>query len=388
MIFFGASLTWGANATDPQQTSYRARVAQRMEAHYPAAHFTFRDAAIGGTGSQLGAFRMDRDVLRYHPDLVFLDFSANDGIYEAAPETMASYEALLRRIIGEAQAPVVPVIFPFGWDVKAADLDNMKRRGAHLALAKLYHAPAGDAIKLAVDRVKSGDTSIEKIWPTDLVHPGDAGYELFADAAWEAFRTGVKTRAVCTVPEKPLHADTYLRTARVRFSTLGNLPQGWKTGIPNLTSAYFDMLMSRWLDDEIIASSPAPVPENGIQKPVPTPMRGVAPLVVKFRGSMVMLFGEGTPQSCKYRAVLDGKPVSFKPPGAKEELHEFDAAGIAGPSQGNTHHWQVLAEGLDADVDHTLQIIPIFTPGVAQEFRLESLCVAGGDAKIFPFHSP
>ncbi len=106
VVFFGASLTWGANASDPQQTSYRANVARRFEAAYPAAHFKFWDAAIGGTGSQLGAFRLQRDVLRHHPDLVFLDFSANDDITSADTETLASYESLVRRIVTRRQMPV------------------------------------------------------------------------------------------------------------------------------------------------------------------------------------------------------------------------------------------------------------------------------------------
>ena len=59
VVFFGASLTWGANASDPVETSYRAVMRDRFEQHYPAAHFRFRDSAIGGTGSQLGAFRLD-----------------------------------------------------------------------------------------------------------------------------------------------------------------------------------------------------------------------------------------------------------------------------------------------------------------------------------------
>ena len=79
-MFFGASLTWGANASDPNLTSYRALVGARLEKAYPKARFKFWDAAIGGTGSQLGVFRFERDVLRRKPDLVFLDFSANDDI--------------------------------------------------------------------------------------------------------------------------------------------------------------------------------------------------------------------------------------------------------------------------------------------------------------------
>ena len=64
IVFLGASLTWGANATDPLLTSFRGDIARKFEQEYPAAHFTFHDASIGGTGSNLGLFRLDRDVLR------------------------------------------------------------------------------------------------------------------------------------------------------------------------------------------------------------------------------------------------------------------------------------------------------------------------------------
>jgi len=72
VVFLGASLTWGANATAPNLTSYRGLVGRMLEHEYPAAHFRFWDSAIGGTGSQLGVFRFDRDVLRHQPDLIFL----------------------------------------------------------------------------------------------------------------------------------------------------------------------------------------------------------------------------------------------------------------------------------------------------------------------------
>jgi lysophospholipase L1-like esterase len=385
VVFFGASLTWGANATDPQLTSCRARIAQQMEAIYPRAHFTFHDAAIGGTGWQLGVFRLERDVLRHQPDLVFLDFSANDDITTITPETLASYESLMRRIITDAHAPLVQMIFPFGWNVQSGDFANMKRRTAHRALASAYHAPVGDAIALAVERVNSGTTTLEKLWPNDWVHPGDAGYQLFADAGWAAFQDGVKRQGVCVAPAKMLYADTYLKHARVRISTLGDLPAGWRRGTPNLTSAYFDMLMSRWLDDEVIASNRIETTVAGggqVLRP-----QAVARLTLRFRGTMVMLFGEGTLKSGKYRAYIDGKPVARMLPNATEPVHEFDSASLSTPSNGNTHHTQIIAENLDANTDHTLEIEPLFMADQEQELRLESICVAGGDAKVFPIQS-
>ena len=385
VVFFGASLTWGANATDPQLTSYRARVAQQFEAAYPQAHFTFRDAAIGGPGSQLGVFRLDRDVLRHHPDLVFLDFSANDNIYHDTPELLASYESLVRRIITEGNAPVVQMFLPFGANVQAADFDKMKRRSAHLEISRAYHTTVGDAILLAVERVRSGATTIDQLWSHDWGHPGDLGYQLFADAAWAAFQDGVSRQLVCAAPARMLHADTYMKNARVRISSLGDLPQGWQRGRPNLTSAYFDMLMSRWLDDEVIASNR--LATKSADGKVTLTAQDLGRLTVRFRGTMVMLFGESTLKSGKYRATIDGKNVAPKESVEMAPPLEFDSAGLAARSNGNTYYMQVLAETLDPNDDHLLVLEPLFAPDQEQELRIESLCVAGGDAKVFPFEA-
>ncbi|MFM7073510.1 MAG: SGNH/GDSL hydrolase family protein [Planctomycetota bacterium] len=163
LVFFGASLTWGANASDPVATSYRAVMRDRFESHYPAARFRFRDAAIGGTGSQLGAFRLERDVLAHQPDLVFVDFTANDGIYSDDAETLASYESILRRLASK-NIPVVQVAFPFQWDIETAKLPTMKRRLAHQALAETYGNGWGDAVTRICQSVDQGQFKLNDLW--------------------------------------------------------------------------------------------------------------------------------------------------------------------------------------------------------------------------------
>ena len=373
VVFFGASLTWGANASDPLRTSYRAEVAHRLEREYPQARFHFHDAAIGGTGSQLGVFRLDRDVLTRKPDLVFLDFSANDDIMSDTPETLASYEAILRRLVAEARVPVVQVIFPFKWNVAAKSTAGMKRRDAHLALAAAYGTAVGDAIALAIDRVGRGETTLETLWPVDGVHPCDDGYQLFADAAWDAFQAAVQGGKVCRAPAAPLHADTYLRAVRQPLFTSEPLPVGWRAGRPKLTAANFDFLMSRWLDGVAIASRAEAKPA---EEPPPQPAR----LRARFTGRMVMLFGETTKTSGKYRVWIDGKPVEHVPPSAKEKTDLFDAGAFARRIGGNGHYVQVIATGLDGAAEHLLEIEPVLEPG--EELRLESLCVAGPSAAV------
>jgi lysophospholipase L1-like esterase len=376
VVFFGASLTWGANSSNPNETSYRADVARKFEAAYPKSHFHFYDAAIGGTGSQLGVFRLDRDVLRRHPDLVFLDFSANDDIYSDNPESLASYESLVRRLIRDGKCPVVQVIFPFKWNIAPGELAKMKRRDAHLAIYRSYNTAVGDAIAYITERVSNHKSTLEEVWPFDGAHPGDKGYALFAEAAWHGFQDGVKQKRICQTPVTMLYADTFMRSNRVHLSRLGALPAGWKAGVPNRISAYYDMLMSRWLDDEVIASNRTEiVGEGGRKTKVP---QSVERLKLKFRGSFVMLYGEGTPRSGKYRGYIDGKVVERH--FGKDTMTEFNAAQIAAPSNGNTHSVEVIAQNLDPNIEHTIEIEPVFEADKEQELRIESLCVAGGAA--------
>ncbi len=190
----------------------------------------FHDAAIGGTGSQLGVFRLDRDVLAHRPDLVFLDFSANDDIYSDNPETLASYEAIVRRLVVEAACPVVQVIFPFKWDVARKTTDGMKRRDAHLAISRAYQTAVGDAIALAIARVGCGAASLDGLWPIDGVHPGDEGYVLFATRHGLRFKGPFVTDASAVSPHRMLFGEACLHSVRMPLRKLGPLPAGCAKG--------------------------------------------------------------------------------------------------------------------------------------------------------------
>ena len=157
-----------------------------------------------------------------------------------------------------------------------------------------YGTAAGDAIALAQERVRQGKSTLQQIWPVDGVHPGDAGYTLFADAAWLAFQQAVREKKTCTLPEKMLYAPTYLASARVRLSSLGPLPEGSRVGVPNVVSAYFDMLMSRGGRRSHRLESKAwcgAGQDQGVSGGEGCSLR------LRFRGSMVMLFGESTMKS-------------------------------------------------------------------------------------------
>ncbi|WP_052362233.1 SGNH/GDSL hydrolase family protein [Geminisphaera colitermitum] len=347
VAFLGGSLTWGAQATNPQLTSYRALTARKLEETYPAAHFRFHDAAIGGTGSQLAAFRLERDVLAHNPDLVFLDFTINDNPYAAPdPNRLAAYEALVRRMVSRG-IPVVQAIFASKKDALPSPPPR-PLDAAHRAIASAYGLPTGDAVAFMRDHVNAGRATPDALWdaPPDTTHPGDAGYALYAEAVWNAFSKAVADRLVCQVPARMLNADTYMAAARIRLSQLAPFPAGWTVGQPYRGAVAYDFVMSRWLDDVSIACGPE-----------------ARPLRLAVRGSDVMLFGEATPASGSYEVRIDGAtPATWK---------------VTAPG-GNMRYFQIIAKNLDPAVEHIIEIIPKLTD--AQELRIESICVAGAPA--------
>lgn len=367
VVFFGGSLTWGARSSDPQKTSYRAIIGQQLEEKYPQAHFKFVDAAIGGSGAQLGAYRLDRDVLAAKPDLVFLDYTLNDDAYKTTPDTLAAQEAIIRRVITEANCPVVQMFLAAKSFVTDGTTEKMKRRAAHIEIAKAYNVPCGDAVVLMQEKHKRGEIDLDKIWTPesfDTCHPGDKGYALYAEAAWAAFNQAVAEKIICHAPEKMLNADTYMHVARVKLSSLSPLPAGWRVTAPSTDYCAFDFLMTRWLDDVTIASNFIPKDRT---KTVPA--APAAPLKLTFKGSTVLFFGESTPRSGKCKVIIDGKEK------------EFNTCQLGPNNVGRM--WLLIAEELDPASTHTMEIVPIFEAAdKPQEICLESICVAGGEAKV------
>lgn len=348
VVFLGGSLTWGAQSTNPQQTSYRAIVQRRLEEAYPKAHFQFHDAAIGGTGSQLASFRLERDVLAYKPDLVFLDYTINDNPYvEPSPHRLASYEGLVRRIV-KSGAAMVAVILPAKKDVEA-NPPSRPLDARHKEIAAAYGLPIADAVALAQSCVADGKTTPDSLWdlPEDQTHPGDAGYALYADAAWAAYQEGVARSAKCAVPEKMIHADTYMTVTRFVLAAQPSLPEGWAKGKPHRNAVAHDFVCSRWMDSLAIAAP------------------GAGPLRFRVQGSDLMLFGEQTKISGSYVVKIDDR-----------EPKKYSAVC----ADGNMRLVQIIAEGLDPAIEHMVEISPDLAKG--QELRLESLCVAGGKASV------
>jgi hypothetical protein len=214
----------------------------------------------------------------------------------------------------------------------------------------------------------------EALWVTDGVHPHDPGYREFAAAAWDAYLAAVKAGLAPRVPAQPVYADTYLTLRRFNLAGLPNLPRSWSKGRPNLTAANHDWLMSRWLDDLIVARNRKPdEPANP-----GTESKPVQALRLKVEGTAILLFGESTADSGRFRVLVDGVAVTGQ--GGQEKGEDW-FEGNRWKTGNGFLLWEV-ARGLDPSVPHLIEIEPVFDNAKAQELKIESICVAGGKARV------
>lgn len=237
----------------------------------------------------------------------------------------------------------------------------------HQEIAQAYGYSFAD-VTTGMRRIAAREPGLAKRWwlPGDATHPGEMGYAVYAQVVWDSYLEAVQRRVTGKIPAKMLNAPTYLSAKRFRLSSLAVLPKGWRRDQPNRISAWYDALMSRWLDDELVCENPQNAPQQS------------ASLRVRFRGETVLLFGEATLASGKHRVLIDGQPAQFQD-GNVAEQGVFDAS--AAHFGGNMHHVRVLAQNHTSNTDHTLEIQPLLEVG--QELRIESLCVTGQEIVVY-----
>ena len=81
----GGSITQGSISSGPLDSEIKTRACYAdiffawWKETFPSTEVTVINAGIGGTDSYLGVHRVQEDVLDYHPDLVLVEYSVNDG---------------------------------------------------------------------------------------------------------------------------------------------------------------------------------------------------------------------------------------------------------------------------------------------------------------------
>jgi lysophospholipase L1-like esterase len=192
IAYFGGSIT--------AQEGWRPRTLAYFQKTYPQAKVSQINAAIGGTGSDLGVFRLKQDVLDHQPDLVFVEFAVNDG--GQSPEKIYKcMEGIVRQTWKANPDCDICFVYTITDSLIPPLLEGKMQRSASAMekIAKHYGIPsihmAVEVAKMAREgklilKAKKPTTDAEKaalggkmIFAADGVHPyPETGHELYLQA--------------------------------------------------------------------------------------------------------------------------------------------------------------------------------------------------------------
>lgn len=228
------------------QAGWRPKTLNWFQQQYPNARISEINAAIGGTGSDLGVFRLEHDVLRHKPDLLFVEFAVNDG--GAPPHRIQqAMEGIVRQTYAADAETDICFVYTLvaGWTQTLRDGKFPRAASAMEAVTDRYGIPSIHmGLKVAkmegegklIFTAAKPKTDAEKaavgdkiIFSPDGVHPyTDTGHELYLQAivrAMEAIRKAGKPK-VHTLGE-PLVEDNW-QAAKMVTLDKANLSADWQ----------------------------------------------------------------------------------------------------------------------------------------------------------------
>ena len=191
VAYLGGSIT-AANG-------WRVKATQWLQKAFPNSKIHEIHAAIGGTGSDLGAFRLKRDVLDHHPDLVFIEFAVNDGGRQ--PEAIwESMDGIVRQIWKDNPQTDICFVYTFRVNYEKDLREGKCPRAASAMelLADHYGIPSINVALKIAELEQQGKLKFKSDQPLaegviqfskDGVHPLNQGHEIYTEVIADAFKT-------------------------------------------------------------------------------------------------------------------------------------------------------------------------------------------------------
>ncbi|MEK3736507.1 SGNH/GDSL hydrolase family protein [Paenibacillus odorifer] len=294
IVYFGGSNT--------RSEGYRVMTADWLRKQYPKADIRSVNAGIDGTGSDLGCARLETDVLRHRPDLVFVEFVGNDG---GDPESKARIEGIVRQIRKRNRFTDILFVYTLKERDVALFQSGEYQKGAIMQeeVADYYGIPSihlGVEVSHLVSEGKLVFTSREDlsisgavVFTHDSIHPTiPEGHQIYTDTITRSFEKIRELqehpgRSVHHLPQNPLvPANPWEYASMLSLDSFTDFSAGWSYMTPDdcaLVREYNWLFPGLW--------------------------RAVDPgeaITVQFEGTHIGLFDIGGPDSGRLKVSVDG----------------------------------------------------------------------------------
>ena len=186
VAFIGGSITQGAGAIPINTKCYAYQIFEGLCGYLGTGtdgRIHYRKAGVGGTPSELGMIRYERDVLRMQddgklteslPDIVVVEFAVNDEGDETKGEC---YDSLVRKILAYENSPAVILLFAvFADDGNLQERLSPVGRAYDLPMVSVKDAVVEQFYKKGAERMVSKNQFFY-----DCYHPTNVGHRIMAD---------------------------------------------------------------------------------------------------------------------------------------------------------------------------------------------------------------
>jgi len=223
----GGSITNGY-AASTEDKRWVNLVADWWQTRFPTSSVTLVNAGIGATGSDIGAFRVKKDVIEKDPDFVVVEFAVNDaGLDNTYVRKML--EGILRQLLGDTSKTGVMLLLLKMEDGETAQAD-------HKVVGNYYQIPWVSQVDLIGPALAADGLTLRDIFfDNPGVHPNDLGMQYIADFIIEVLDSvyahlpadTALQEVNMTLPE-PLLSDVYTNTYTFTPATLvPSSNEGW-----------------------------------------------------------------------------------------------------------------------------------------------------------------
>lgn len=269
---------------------WRKQSAFYIASMFPQANIVGINAGRGGTGADLGACRMDDHMMKYKPDMVFIEFAVNGANEHGV-------EGIIRKIIKSDPTIDICLVYTIyrGQAKNYADGEIPFNVARLEKVAKYYNLPSIHMGMQAGFLERDGEllwegTAVEAgrgvLFSHDGVHPAIAGGDLYASAVARCFEAmkGNSKRSKMELPT-PLSPRQMDRAKYLEPSIFG--VEDWKKSPVTADNEYKNCVM--WFDNIYSANAQS------------------SPLKFKFKGDYLAFLDTGSPDSGDIDIFVDGK---------------------------------------------------------------------------------
>lgn len=168
LVYLGASITMQKKELIDRgyaDSSFR----YFKERFAPNGKINYINSGMNGTTSMIGLMRLERDVLKFNPDIVFVEFSVNDSKDSIHRET---YESLIVRILESDNKPAVVLLF-------LQSEGGYTCQGHMQVIGEHYHLPMISVCDAIQAEIAAGRMSWSG-YADDNIHPHIKGNDLIA----------------------------------------------------------------------------------------------------------------------------------------------------------------------------------------------------------------